>query len=119
MTAILQTAFSNAFFLNENVQIAIQFSLKFVPKGPIDNKSVLVQVMACRRSDDKPLSKQMMVRLLMHMYTSFCLSELKYWEPHWVKILRVIWQVCCMNIFEKIVYFIMDHTEPAYIGEVY
>ena len=29
-------------FLNENVRISIQFSLKFVPKGPIDNKSALV-----------------------------------------------------------------------------
>ena len=24
-------------FLNENIKISIQFSLKFVPKGPIDN----------------------------------------------------------------------------------
>ena len=30
------------FFLNENVRISIQFSLKFVPKGPIDNISALV-----------------------------------------------------------------------------
>ena len=29
-------------FLNENVSIMIKISLKFVPKGPIDNKSVLV-----------------------------------------------------------------------------
>ena len=28
--------------------IYILISLKFVPKGPIDNKSALVQVMACR-----------------------------------------------------------------------
>ena len=31
-------------WLNENV--LIQISLKFVPKGPADNKSTLVQVMA-------------------------------------------------------------------------
>ena len=30
-------------------------SLKFVPKGPIDNKSALVQVMAWRRKGDKSL----------------------------------------------------------------
>ena len=29
-------------FLNENIRILIQISLKFVPKGPIDNKTVLV-----------------------------------------------------------------------------
>ena len=33
-------------FLNENVQILIQFSLKFVSKGTINNIPTLVQVMA-------------------------------------------------------------------------
>ena len=33
-------------FLNEKFRISIQTSLKSVPKGPIDNKSTLVQVMA-------------------------------------------------------------------------
>ena len=32
----------NHFFLNENVWIPIKISLKFVPKGPIDNKLALV-----------------------------------------------------------------------------
>ena len=32
-------------------------SLKFVPKGPINNIQALVQVMAWRRSGDKPLSE--------------------------------------------------------------
>ena len=36
-------------FLNENIGISIQISLKFVPKGPIDNKSALVRVMALNR----------------------------------------------------------------------
>ena len=31
-------------FLNENVRIAIQISLKFVPKGSNDNKSALVHL---------------------------------------------------------------------------
>ena len=42
-------------FIKENYCILIRISLKFVPKGPIDNKPVLVQVMAWRRSGDKPL----------------------------------------------------------------
>ena len=37
-------------FLNENVRISIQISLKFVPGGSNDNKSAIVQVMAWRRS---------------------------------------------------------------------
>ena len=33
-------------FMNEKFCISIQVSLKFVPQGPINNKSALVQVMA-------------------------------------------------------------------------
>ena len=36
-------------FLNENVWISINISLKFVPRGPINNITTLVQVMAWRR----------------------------------------------------------------------
>ena len=54
-------------FLNENVEISIQISLKFVPKGPINNNPALVQIMAWRRSGDKPLSEQMMVSLPTHI----------------------------------------------------
>ena len=62
-------------FLNENVWISIHISLKFVPRGPINNMSTLVQVMAWRRLGDKPLSEPMMVRLLMHI----CVTR-----PQWV-----------------------------------
>ena len=48
-------------FLNENVWISIDISLKFIPKGPIDNVPVLVQIMAWHQPDDKPLSEPMMV----------------------------------------------------------
>ena len=41
-------------FLNENVSIAIKISLKFVPKGPINNIPALVQIMAWHRPGDKP-----------------------------------------------------------------
>ena len=36
-------------FLNENVRIFIKISLKFVPKGPINNNPALVQIMAPTR----------------------------------------------------------------------
>ena len=44
-------------FMNENVRIANQISLKIVTTGPIDKMPALVQVMAWRCSDDKPLSQ--------------------------------------------------------------
>ena len=49
-------------FLNENVWVAINISLKFVPKGSINNIPVLVQIMAWRRTGDKPLSEPMMTQ---------------------------------------------------------
>ena len=53
-------------FLNENVWISFDISLKFVPRGPINNIPTLVQVMAWRQPGDKPLSEPMMVRLPTH-----------------------------------------------------
>ena len=37
-------------FMNEKFCISIQISLKFLPKGAINNKAAFVQVMACRRT---------------------------------------------------------------------
>ena len=54
-------------FLNENVWISIEIPLKFVPTGPINNIPALVQIMAWRRSGDKPLSEPMVVCFLTHM----------------------------------------------------
>ena len=62
-------------FLNENVIISIQISLKFVPKGPINNIPALVQIMAWRWPGDKPLSEAMIVSLLTHI----CITR-----PQWV-----------------------------------
>ena len=62
-------------FLNENVWLSINISLKFVPKGPMNNIPTFGQVMAWRRPGDKPLSEPMMVRLL----TQICVTR-----PQWV-----------------------------------
>ena len=48
-------------FLNENVWISIEISLKFVAKVPIDNKPAFVDIMVSRRPGDKPLSELMIV----------------------------------------------------------
>ena len=47
-------------FWNRNVWILIAISLKFVPRGPMNNISALVQIMAWRRTGDKPLFESMM-----------------------------------------------------------
>ena len=64
-------------FSNENVWIPLKFSLKFVPKGPINNIPVLVQIMAWRWPGDKPLSGPMVVSLLTHI----CVTR-----PQWVNL---------------------------------
>ena len=61
MADFLQTMFYNTVFLNENVSIKI--SLNIVPYGPIDNKSVLVQIMAWHRTGHESLSEPMMAYL--------------------------------------------------------
>ena len=58
-TAVSQTIFSNAFSWMKKFCTVIWISLKLVPKVPIDNKWTLVQVMAWRRTGDKPLSEPM------------------------------------------------------------
>ena len=45
-------------FLNRNVRV----SRKFVPLGPIDHKSALVQVMARCQTGDKPLPEPMLTQ---------------------------------------------------------
>ena len=49
-------------FVIEKVLISIKISLKFAPKGPINNIPALVQIMAWCRPGDKPLSEPMMVQ---------------------------------------------------------
>ena len=49
-------------FVNKNDLISTKKTLKFVPKGPIHNKSSLVQVMAWRRIGDKPLHEPVMTQ---------------------------------------------------------
>ena len=65
----------NSIFLNENIRMSINDSLKFVPKSRMNHIPVLVQIMAWRRLGDKPLSEPMMVNLLTHI----CVTR-----PQWV-----------------------------------
>ena len=58
-------------FLNENVWISLNISLNFAPRFRINNIPALLQIMAWRRSGDKPISKPMM--------THICVAR-----PHWI-----------------------------------
>ena len=73
-------------FFNENCCILIKLSLKYMRKGPIDNNPALIQIMAWRRSGDKPLSETMMVSLLTHI----CVTR-----PQWVNTYK------CMLIYAE------------------
>ena len=55
-------------------------SLKFVPKGPINNIPALVPIMAWRRPGDKILSEPMMVSLPTHI----CVTR-----PQWIDVICV------------------------------
>ena len=46
--------------MNKKQSILIEISLKFVLKGPINNKPALVQIMALRQTGDKSLSEPKM-----------------------------------------------------------
>ena len=48
--------------MNEKFCILIRIPLKSVPEGPVDNKAVLVQVMACRLFGTKPLPEPMLTQ---------------------------------------------------------
>ena len=84
----------NRIFMNENVRISFKFSLKFVPKGPINNIPALVQIMAWRRPGDKPLSEPL---------THICVTR-----PQWVNKLplklRHGWVIAFHCYLEVIVY---------------
>ena len=70
MATILADDIFKCIFLNENDRISIQISLKFVPRGPVDNKWALVHVMAWHRIGDKPLSESKLTR-----FTSYFLKQ--------------------------------------------
>ena len=75
MAGIWQTTLKYI-FLNKNARISLKISQKLVPKVRLNTIPALVQIMAWRRSGDKPLSEPMMVSLLTHI----CVTR-----PRWVK----------------------------------
>ena len=62
MAAILADGIFKSIFLNGNDSIPIQISMKCVRCSPTDNKLALVEVMAWRRTGDKPFTEPMLVQ---------------------------------------------------------
>ena len=98
MAAIFQT-FSDAFSWIKMYEFFIKISLKFVPKGPVNNVPVLVQIMAWCWPVDKPLSEPMMVSLLMHISVTWPQWVNLLWpgdtidqSQHWLRQWLVAWQ---------------------------
>ena len=99
-------------FLNENIWIRMKISLKFVPKGRINNIPALVQILAwlCR-SGDKPLSKLIMVSLPTHICVSW---------PQWVKagITKPRSLIQSLRIFSILQKCVLDYSNHVHIGQV-
>ena len=76
-------------FLNEDVRISIEISLKFVPNDPINNIPALVQIMAWHRAGDKSLSEPMMLSLLTHICNTL---------PQWVKEMPIYIYMLMVNV---------------------
>ena len=77
MAANLADDIFKCIFMNEKFCISILFSLKFVPRGPIDNMPALVQVMTWHRVDNKPLSESKLTQVF-GAYAALGGDELKY-----------------------------------------
>ena len=106
-------------FLNENVWISIEISLKFVPRGPINYIPTLVQVMAWRRPGDKPLSEPMMVRLPTHI----CVTR-PQWVNNWFSLrcsglwmnhLPHVWSTISLMIFKWKLVFKFSTVERNFL----
>ena len=88
-------------FLDDSVYISIKITLKFVPKGAINNTAALVQTMAWCWPVNKPLSEPMMLSLLMHI----CITQ-----PQWVNVIPVALPLVKMVIYSQMLKLILFHV---------
>ena len=98
----------------------IKISLKFVYKGPINNISVLVQIMAWCQPGDKPLSKPMMVSLPTHIsvtrpqWVNTLTNRTFQWRLH-IVFIKFLWSLfrCFYKISMKFVHEIIIHNKQS------
>ena len=99
-------------FLNENLLLSIRISLKFIPKGPINNIPALVQIMTWCRPGHKPLSEPIMIILL----TYICIT----W-PQWVNYAKIFhkWVFSSPTWSPGLQIFIQPNTIHGYLLYTY
>ena len=97
--------------LKQNVRISIKISLKFVPRGPINNFPALIQIMAWRRPGDKSLSEPMMIILPTHIYIYIyiyiyiCVTWHQWVNAAFVPAALCVYVFLSVNLVVLIVYF--------------
>ena len=80
MASILADDNLKCIFVNENDRNLIWFSLKFVPRSPVDNKPSLFQVMTWQQTGDKPLSEPILTQF----------TDAYIWSTRWRWVLNII-----------------------------
>ena len=100
-------------FLNENVWISIEISLKFVPRGPINNIPALVQIMACHLVSAKPLSEPMMVSLLTHISMAQCKTAVSPLLTHLRYCSLALSRQCVSPIFNELSLLLLINNEGS------
>ena len=97
MVAISQTMFSNAFSWMKSLVFGSKFHWSLFLRGPIDNESSLVQVMAWRRTGNKPLPELMMTHI----------NWVEAYSPDYHFLIYVIYEAVC----SQLTHFSFDHWE--------
>ena len=97
--------------VGENVRkiicfIVNQISIKFVPKGWIDNKTALVQIMAWPQTGDKQLCEQWWPSLLTHTYVTRP-QRIKNIRPSWVDQSTSL-NTSCSPYYRRIWYYVSN-----------
>ena len=92
----------------------LEFRLKFVPKGRINNIPALVQIMAWHRPGDKALSEAMTVNSPTHIYASFGLNELTSKMLNRPKVNILIWHLTPVSISQNVSYLGEEMHQHGY-----
>ena len=110
MAAIFQTTcIFKCIFLNENARIPIIIHWSFL----IENKPAVVQIMACRRPGDKPLSEPMKISSQTNKGTRGKMVLLRKNWSHVKNIRPII--IIFGRSFETMTILVFDHEMQAYI----
>ena len=100
-------------FFNVNVWISINISLKFVPKGPINNIPTLVQIMAWHHPGDKPFSLLTHLCITRHMSVTWDQSMYDLLDKIAAKYIG--WRLFLQNYLEIYMNFLFHFYQFSYL----